>query len=110
MSWLSIIYISLFISIIINIATIWYAAKMVKELMSVSATVEEMFEDIDIFVSHLKGVYELEAFYGDETLGNLLSHSVMLKEEIQKYKLSFSLIEEGEESENDERFSPSPPP
>ena len=78
MSWLSIIYISLFISIIINIATIWYAAKMVKELMSVSATVEEMFEDI--------------------------------KEEIQKYKLSFSLIEEGEESENDERFSPSPPP
>ena len=110
MNSLSIISILLFISVVVNILAVWYTVKMIRELVDISSTIDEMFVDIDGFVRHLKGVYQLEAFYGDQTLENLLSHAAMLKEEIEKYKLSFSLIEEGEENESDERFSPKPSP
>ena len=110
MSWLFMTSVGLAVSAILNIFVIWYSIKLIRELVSVTSTVEEVFSDIDAFVKHLSGVYQLETFYGDQTLENLLSHAAMLKEEIEKYKLSFSLIEEGEENENDERFSPIPPP
>ena len=110
MSWLFMTSVGLAVSAILNIFVIWYSIKLIRELVSVTSTVEEVFSDIDAFVKHLSGVYQLETFYGDQTLENLLSHAAMLKEEIEKYKLSFSLIEEGEENENDERFSPISPP
>ena len=103
MSWLNIITVALVLSLCLNIPMVWYIVKLLRELVDVTSAVEEVFSDIDAFVSHLNGVHELEMFYGDETLGNLLSHSAMLKEEINKYKLSFSLIEETKEKENNDK-------
>ena len=110
MSWIVAITIALSLSACLNVFMIWYTVKLLRELVTVSSTVEEAFSDIDAFVSHLNGVHELEMFYGDETLGNLLSHSAMLKEEINKYKLSFSLIEETKEIEDNDKdpFSTAP--
>ena len=110
MSWLVVVTIALSLSACLNVFMIWYMVKLLRELVTVSSTVEEAFSDIDAFVSHLNGVHELEMFYGDETLGNLLSHSAMLKEEINKYKLSFSLIEETKEIEDNDKdpFSTAP--
>jgi len=106
MSLLTVLIVAICISVPINIFLVWYSLKMIRELVELS-TVEDMFVDIDAFSRHLKGVYELETFYGDETLQNLLSHSTVLKKEIEKYKTFFSLIE-ATEDDKDERFEAAP--
>jgi hypothetical protein len=55
-------------------------------------------DDVDGFIVHLKAIYELETFYGDETLQSLLLHSKRLKEDIEEFKGNYVLeIEEQEE-------------
>ena len=104
MSWTPTFFIIMFcISAFFNVFFVWYTIKMIRELANVSSAVEEMFADIDAFSKHLKGVYELEMFYGDQTLENLLSHSTALKKELEGYKIFFSLID-ATEINDDERF------
>ena len=104
MTWFSIICVALFLSAILNVFLVWYCARLVRELLGVSSTLEELFVDIESFSQHLSGVYELEMFYGDQTLENLLSHARVLTKEFDKYELLFSLKEPLEESEID-RFT-----
>ena len=101
MMWFNIVCIALLLSAIANVFLVWYCAKLVRELLGVSSTLEELFVDIESFSKHLQGVYELEMFYGDQTLENLLSHARVLTKEFDKYELLFSLREPMEESEND---------
>ncbi len=49
------------------------------------------------FSSHLKSVYELEMFYGDETLKSLMDHASQLSTNLQN--LDLIINEESEEEE-----------
>ena len=46
------------------------------------------------FASHLKSVYEMEAFYGDETLRHLLRHAIDIMDLFESYEL---LLQDEEE-------------
>ena len=50
------------------------------------------------FSEHLKSVYELEMFYGDDTLGSLMKHA---KEIVQKVE-ELDLITENDENSEKE--------
>ena len=54
--------------------------------------IQYLFVDIDSFSRHIEGVYELETFYGDQTLENLLSHSRALIGEFEEYETLFTLM------------------
>ena len=75
MSWLVVVTVALSLSVCLNIFMIWYMVKLLRELVTVSSTVEEMFSDIDAFVSHLSGVHELEMFYGEFWRTQQITHS-----------------------------------
>ena len=45
------------------------------------------------YENHLKNIYELEVFYGDATLGGLLTHTKELKNDLGLYREVFSLEE-----------------
>jgi hypothetical protein len=62
-----------------------------------SESVYNLKESIEAFLNHLAGVYELEAFYGDETLQNLLAHAKQLTEEIKKYKEVYTITNDEED-------------
>ena len=94
MSWDFIIFTTMSVSLLVNVFLIWYVVKLVRELVSVSSTLEDLFLDIRSFSNHLKAIYELEMFYGDQTLENLLSHSKALAEEFVKYESIFDLTGE----------------
>jgi hypothetical protein len=94
MNWDIIMITIAVISLLINCFLIWYVVRLVRELVSVSSTLEELFVDIRSFSNHLKAIYELEMFYGDQTLENLLSHSKALMEEFIKYESVFDLTGE----------------
>ena len=54
---------------------------------------------INSFALHLKSVYELEMFYGDETLASLLEHATSFNEYIETFEYIYSLTAAEEEKE-----------
>lgn len=67
--------VSLVASVALNILLARLAAWQSKDLAIVSDNVGDLVDIIQSYRNHLKKVYELEAFYGDETLQGLLEHT-----------------------------------
>jgi hypothetical protein len=62
-------------------------------------SLEEYFSSFD---NHLGQIYELEMFYGDETLDGLITHSKDLLEKIRDFQDSFSIEEPTEDIDGTE--------
>tara|TARA_B100000900_G_scaffold341904_1_gene305110 strand:+ start:124 stop:441 length:318 start_codon:yes stop_codon:yes gene_type:complete len=91
------------LSVILNVFLIWYARNTLKNLLYLSDNLGLLYEVVLDFSLHLKEVYELERFYGDPTLTNLLEHSNLLRAELEKYEDIFLLSESPQtEKEEDE--------
>ena len=108
MTWMLTMSIALTISVALNLFVVWYCVKLLRELLSVSGSLEDLFSEISLFSQHLEKVYELETFYGDTTLDNFLSHARALVKEFERYEVLFSLreappIEEEDFDENNEK-------
>jgi DNA repair ATPase RecN len=83
----------------------WFCYKLVFRLNFVSNNLVELYERLGEFDQHINFIYELEMFYGDETLKNLIRHSRDLRNYMKKYKNIMELLEEEqtiEEEINDE--------
>jgi hypothetical protein len=74
------------ISVALNVFFVFYLRWLLKNFTFLSENVHNLLETVDSFANHLSGVYELEMFYGDETLQNLLTHARQVTEEIKVYK------------------------
>jgi len=85
---------SLFLSIIFNVGFFVYARNVVAKLLFVSEELGDLQNMTDSFAKHLKDVYELEMFYGDETLQHLLNHAVSFNEQLLTFEEIYSLTEE----------------
>ena len=57
----------------------WFCYKLVFKLNYVSNNLVELFERLDEFDQHINFIHELEMYYGDETLKNLIRHSKDLR-------------------------------
>ena len=59
----------------------------------------------DGFAKHLQSVYELETFYGDQTLQALLGHAVSFNEQLETFEWIYTLTaeEQEEDIEDDNR-------
>ena len=101
MTWFVIVCIALAISTVFNVFAVWYCVRLLRELVQVSDSLEGLFIDGSNFSKHLEGVYELEMFYGDQTLENLLSHARTLTQEFDRYEVLFSLREPPKPEEED---------
>ena len=51
-------------------------------------------EEMEEYQIHLKSLYEMEMFYGDETLGFLVQHAQDLAEQFEMFEQIFTLTEE----------------
>ena len=92
------------LSVVLNVFLVWYARNTLKNLLYLSDNLGLLYEIVLDFSLHLKEVYELERFYGDPTLTNLLEHSNILRGELEKYEEIFLLSEppQLEEQEDDD--------
>jgi|TARA_A200000159_G_scaffold164181_1_gene192840 hypothetical protein len=86
------------ISILLNIGIFVYARMCVANLLSVSEELGDLKTLVSNFSNHISDVYQLEMFYGDETLRNLVDHAKSLDEQLNTFEYIFSLTEE--EAEN----------
>ena len=67
---------------------------MLSKLLFVSDNIGNLLEEIDLFTFHLETVHEMETFYGDETLMELIKHSKDLTQNIKKYREVYTLTNE----------------
>ena len=93
------ISIILTLSIMLNVFLIWYVRSTLINLLYISDNLGALYEIILGFTNHLETVYELERFYGDPTLTNLLEHSKALSQELEAFEEIFLLSEGPQEEE-----------
>tara|TARA_R100001443_G_C3344786_1_gene175335 strand:- start:903 stop:1247 length:345 start_codon:yes stop_codon:yes gene_type:complete len=84
------------ISLILNIGIIAYARASIVTLLSVSEELGDLQQMTNAFAKHVKAVYELESFYGDQTLESLLNHAVSFNEQLETFEFIYSLTEQVE--------------
>ena len=82
------------ISIFFNIAVFAYARAAIVRLLSVSEELGDLQNMINSFSGHLQDVYELDSFYGDQTLHYLLEHAISLNENMATFEHIYTLTEE----------------
>lgn len=88
-----ILTILLILSVSINILLIWYIRKLLKTFYFASEAASEIFSRLDSFKQHLKSIYELELFYGDRNLKEIIEHSNDLIENLKKYDNVYSFTQ-----------------
>jgi len=98
MSWIVIFFI---FSLGINVLLIWYIRKMLTKLLYISDSIGGLLISTKSFSNHLNGLYELETFYGDETLGMLIKHSKQVIEDIEEFEDIYTLANDGLEKDEE---------
>ena len=93
------------LSIIFNIGVFVYARAAVVRLLWVSDELGDLQGMIASFSDHLSSIYEMEMFYGDETLQGLVEHARSLDEQLQTFEYVYSLTEEEDTNTDDEEQS-----
>jgi hypothetical protein len=70
--WLGI---ALTLSLVVNGFLLWFSREQSQRLTFVSQNLNDLVEIISNYKEHLRKVYSLEMFYGDETLKFLMDHT-----------------------------------
>jgi hypothetical protein len=65
----------LFLSLVINIGFVWFSLEFLREKNRLQEDFDLLFSEMESFADHIEDVHALEAFYGDQTLQSLITHS-----------------------------------
>ena len=94
---------SLTLSVIFNIGIFVYARAAIARLLSVSEELGDLQQMVDGFTTHLDAIYNLEMFYGDQTLEHLLNHARSFREQMETFEHIYELtVEEADIVDHDE--------
>ena len=99
MSSIVILSIVLGISLIFNGLFYWYSKQLTSKLAFIYDNIGDVSELIANYRVHLKSVYSMEMFYGDETLQFLMDHTRSIGSLLQDYQDPEFFLEEFEEED-----------
>ena len=111
-NWLTI---ALFLSIVCNLFALWYILKLLAKVLFVSQNLTDLVDLLGTYRNHLKRIYSLDMFHGDETIKFLIKHTNSLLDVLEDYSDIYKLTEpleldeEDEESYDDEEETGPPP-
>ena len=92
--WTIAFLITLFLFIGTTLFLVRYIRQILKQLMFVSDNLKGLNNEVISFTSHLRSLYKMEMFYGDETLKGLVKHAMLLIEEIEKFDYLMDLTDQ----------------
>ena len=87
----------LMLSVGINAFFIVYLRWLLKKFAPISENIGDMLASMNGFSKHLESIHELEMYYGDSTLKNLIEHSKRIVKNIEIYKDIYTLFHEDDE-------------
>ena len=93
-----------FTSIFFNVVMVVYCRRLIVELLSISEELGDIKQMTTSFANHVQSVYNLETFYGDETLHALMEHAHSFDEYLETFEHVYSLTttEQPEQEEDEE--------
>jgi hypothetical protein len=89
----------LLVSFGINILLFIYSRNVAQKLVLISQEIDDMRAAAASFASHVKTVYELEMFYGDQTLQALMDHARSFREYMEEFDFIYIPEEEDDDAE-----------
>ena len=66
-------------SMFLNVLVFIYARSAISRLLYVSDELGDLKSMVDSFSQHVSGLYEMEMYYGDQTLQGLVEHAESFK-------------------------------
>ena len=88
-------------SLIFNGVMFWYLRKLTTRLSFIYQNIGDVSDIIANYRVHLKSVYSMEMFYGDETLKYLLDHTRSISTLLEDFEDQEFFIEEFESVEEE---------
>jgi len=88
----------LFLSITGNVSIIVYTRFLLDDRVKVRNDFNALMLKIENFLVHLSSIYELEMFYGDDTLHALINHSKRLISDFYDYEEEYFANREEEDT------------
>ena len=97
MSVLGVVPFFLYLCIIIIIGLCWFIYNLMNRLEDVTEDIEELFVGFYDLSEHLQSIHELEMFYGEPVLQDLIEHTKKVVQDIEDYK---AMYDQGVETED----------
>jgi hypothetical protein len=88
------IILALILSVALNGLLLWYIRQTLRRLLFASENFGWLMSSAQNFSDHVEKLHELEMFYGDSTLGNLIEHSKQLVDDIKNFEDIYTLLED----------------
>lgn len=89
-------------SLIFNGVMFWYLRQLTQRLTFIYDNIGDVADIIANYRAHLKSVYSMEMFYGDETLKYLVDHTRSVSNLLEDFEDQEFFLEEFESEEEDE--------
>ena len=86
-------------SLIFNGVMFWYLRKLTQRLSFIYQNIGDVSDIIANYRVHLKSVYSMEMFYGDETLQYLMDHTRSISALLEDFEDQEFFLEEFEEQD-----------
>ena len=94
------------LSFTVNIVLCWYMFRLLRKFLFLSDNIDDLFDQLDGYTSHIENVHSLETFYGEPVLQNLMNHSKEVVDYIDDFRNDFDdtkdVLEDDEEQELDD--------
>ena len=86
----------LILSVVFNGFLAWYVKTTLSKLLFIAENLSFLKDAIGAYSKHLKSIYQLEPFHGDETIKFLFEHSNALLDKFDEFNDVISLSDEQE--------------
>ena len=90
------IVVFLVLSLSLNILLIWFLRGLTSRLVLVSENMSDLVDHLARYGSNLKSIYEMELYYGDETIKSLVEHTQMVLEMLSDFEEIYALTDDEE--------------
>ena len=84
----------------LNVVLVFYSRNIVRRLKIIADEIGDLRDASGAFATHVKRVYELEMFYGDQTLQALMDHARSFREYMDTF--DYIYITDEQEPNEDE--------
>ena len=93
MTLLNWVIMCLILSIIINICSIWYIRRLLVKMLFISQNLTDLVDLLSTYRNHLRKIYSMEMFHGDETIKFLIKHTNSLLDILEDYSDIYLMTE-----------------
>tara|TARA_R100000664_G_C2760098_1_gene150784 strand:+ start:16836 stop:17177 length:342 start_codon:yes stop_codon:yes gene_type:complete len=81
---------------------IFYIRYLLRKLVFFAENIDGLREEIEEYNTHLKSLYEMEMFYGDETIQGMIEHTTHVLNKVEDFEEFYSLLPDPDDNIEEE--------